>query len=423
MPTEKANSLRRMQRIATGCVAAAFTVRVGAGFLPDLVWVGFLRAFSEAAVVGGLADWFAVTALFRHPLGLPIPHTRILPRSKDRIATSLATFVVGNFLSRDVLDRELNKIDISTKGAEFLESKSDAIAARATEYLPRLLHALDDADVSRFLESQFTDRLRKIPVAPMVGRLIELLTSGDKHERIVNDLLKLASDGLGDNRDVLTGLIRKEIPVPDSFSLPGLPMALPLKAVKDKLAGMIAEEAMKRILRTIGEIRDNPAHEIRLRIRERIAKLAVELTESPGMISRGEEIKVEFLANPNVTAYAARVWTEIKTALLEDAALENSQIRAHLAGALRRAAAQVKSDGLVREKFNTALRAAALDILSGNAPQFARVIEETVARWDGEELARKLELEVGRDLQFVRLNGTLVGGLLGVVLHLLMKML
>ena len=420
---DKARDLRRMQLVATGCVAAAFALRIGVGFLADSTWIGYLCAFSEAAVVGGLADWFAVTALFRYPLGLPIPHTGILPKGKDRIATSLSNFVVANFLNCDVVERELLKIDLSVKGAGFLDSKADAIAARFAEYLPRLLHALDDADISRFLEMQFVGRLREVSVAPVAGRLIELITSGDKHERLVNDLLKLGGDSLLENRDVLTGLIRREIPLPDSLSVPGLPIALPLGAVKERLAILLAEEAMKRIQRTIDEVRVNPEHEIRARIRERITRIAMDLKESPKMLARGEEMKEEFLANPNVAAYASRIWSEIKAALIEDAKHSGGQIREHLASALRRMAAQVKSDGQLREKFNIGLRAAALDIIAGNTPQFARFIEETVARWDGEELSRKLELEVGRDLQFVRLNGTLVGGLIGAGLHFVMSLI
>ncbi len=417
MPPDKAKALRKMQRIASAAVAAAFLLLIVTLFLPDAVWVDYLRSFSEAAVVGGLADWFAVTALFRHPLGLPIPHTRILPRGKDRIASSLSNFVVSNFLSREVVERELSQIDLSAKGAEWIETKADVIAARATEYLPRLLHALDDEDISRFLETQFIDRLRHVSIAPVAGKLLELLTSGDKHERIVDDLLTLGRESLSDNSDMLTSMIRKEIPIPDSFSMPRIPISLPMGTVKDKLAGLIAEEAMKRILRTISEVQENPTHEIRTRIRERMTRLAEDLKESPEMLARGEEIKNEFLANPNVSSYAARIWTEIKSAIEEDASRPDGQIRQQIAHGLRRAAGQMKDDEPIREKFNSGLRTAALDIISGNAPQFARMIEETVARWDGEQLANKLELEVGRDLQFVRLNGTLVGGLLGLALH------
>jgi uncharacterized membrane-anchored protein YjiN (DUF445 family) len=419
MQPDKAEALRGMQLLATACIAAAFALRIGAGFLPNSIWVGYLRAASEAAVVGGMADWFAVTALFRHPLGLPIPHTRILPRGKDRIATSLSGFIVTNFLTPEVVERELAGVDLSAKGAEVLFAKADVFATRITEYLPRILSALDGQDICRFLAAQVTDRLRTVAVAPIAGRLIDLLTSGDKHERIVNDLLKLGEEGLRDNHDVLTNLIRKELPMPDSFSVHGLPIPLPLGSVKDVLAGLIAEEAMRRIMRTIGQVRENPRHEIRARIRERIALLAKELQESPEMQARGEDIKAELLSNPNVTAYASHIWSEIKAGILTDVSQADSRIRNHLANAIRRAAQQVKTDDEIREKFNASLRSAAINIISNNAPQFARIIEETVDRWDGEEFSRKLELEVGRDLQFVRLNGTLVGGLLGAALHFL----
>lgn len=418
---DKATSLRRMQRIATGFVVGALAIRVGAAFLPDSTWVEYLRAFSEAAVVGGLADWFAVTALFRHPLGLPIPHTRILPRSKKRIGGSLSDFVVSNFLSREVVERELVKIDLSAKAADFLESKADSIAARCTEFLPRLLLALNDEDISRFLQTQFTDRLRKVSVAPLAGRLIELLTSGDKHERIVDDLLKVAETGLSENRDVLTEMNRKEIPIPDSLGIPKMTIAIPLSAVKDKLAAKIAEDAMKRILRAICDVRNKPDHEVRRRIRERIASFVIELKDSPEMLIRGEEIRNEFLANSHVEIYASQVWAEIKAAITDDATSRNSQIQKQLATGLHRMAQQVKTDEAMRDKFNSILSSAALDIIADNAPHFGRIIEETIDRWDGDELSRKLELEVGSDLQFVRINGTLVGGLLGLLLHALVS--
>lgn len=409
---EKPILVVRMRRLATGCVLAAFIVRLVAAYLPESLWVDYLRAFTEAAVVGGLADWFAVTALFRHPLGLPIPHTRILPNSKDRIGASLSQFVVANFLNREVVARELDRLDLSAEGAEFLQKQADVIAGGAVKYLPRLLAALDDEDIGRFLESQLSDRIRTIPVAPLAGRLLDLLTSGGKEERLVDDLLKLSGDALRDNQDVLAGLIRKEIPIPDALSM-----------AKDKLAGFIAEEAVKRILRTLETVQNDPRHEIRVRIRERIARLAFDLRESPEMKARGEEMKKEVLSNPNVTVYAARIWAETKAALLTDAAHPEGELRRRLAAALRRAAAQVAGDASIRGRFNSALRSAALDIVSANAARFGKIIEDTVARWDGAELGRKLELEVGYDLQFVRLNGTLVGGLFGMALHLLTTLL
>jgi len=419
----KAASLRKMQTIATGCVGAAFAIRLGTAYMPDVTWVGYLRAFSEAAVVGGLADWFAVTALFRHPLGLPIPHTRILPRGKDRLAKSLSTFVVTNFLNRDVVERELLKVDLSAKAADYLETKSEVIAGKMTEYLPRVLDAMDDEDISRFLQAQFTQRIRKVNVTPIAGKMIDLLTSGDKHVQIVDDLLKIGSDALGENSDILAEMVQKEIPVPDSLNVPGIPIGVPLGKVKEKLSAMIAKESMKRILSTIEDVRQNPQHEIRKRIRGKIATLSEELKQSPEMIARGEEMKNEFLSNPNVSDYASDIWKEIKLAIQEDAQRPNSQIRQHLTNALKRIAHQVKDDEKMRHKFNNGIRSAGLDIIIGNAPQFAKIIEDTVSRWDGEELSNKLELEVGRDLQFVRLNGTLVGGLLGLLLHLLSSFL
>lgn len=417
------DSLRRMRLLATTCVAAAFILRILLAFFPDTLLLGYLRAMTEAAVVGGLADWFAVTALFHHPLGLPIPHTRILPRNKDRIAKSLSNFVVANFLCRQVIEREFAAIDLTANAANYLEARAELIATRITEYLPRILGALDDQDISRLIHEQLTSRLHAVPLSRLTGSFIELLTSGDKHERIVDDLLKVGETALNENRDVLISLIRREIPIPDSFQLPKLSIPVPLGLVKDKLAELIAQETMKRVLRTIGEVRADRDHEIRARIRVRIARLAIDLKESPRLRARGEEIKEEFLSNPNVTTYAAQIWAEIKAAILADALRPDSQIREQIANTLRRASEQVKSDGQLRDKLNAGFRSAAVEIICENSPQVTRMIQETVSRWDGAELASKLELEVGRDLQFVRLNGTLVGGLLGALLHLITTLL
>lgn len=423
MSLEKENALRKMRGYATAAVATAFTLLIVTYFLSDATWVRYLRAFAEAAVIGGLADWFAVTALFRHPLGLPIPHTRILPQSKDRIASTAASFVVTNFLNRDVLERELNAIDLSAKGSEMVIAKAEVLAARATESLPRILDALGDEDISRFLETQFAERMQGVSIAPIAGRIIELITSGDKHEKIVNDILGLGEKAVRDNEDVLTQLIRKEIPLHDSLPVLGMAIPLPVETVKDKLASMIAANAMKRIMKTLEEVRQNPEHEIRSRIRERIAKLAIELKESPEMRERGEEIKNDFLANSNVSAYAGQVWNEIKNAIRKDVTQPDSQILKHLETGLRRTAEQIKGDEALRDKLNSFIRSSALEVVTSNHPHIERMIRETVQRWDGKELADKLELELGRDLQFVRLNGTLVGGLLGVVLHFMVSFL
>lgn len=419
----KAADLKRFQRLATACVAVALLFRIACCWIPDSAWVGYLRAFAEAAVVGGLADWFAVTALFRHPLGLAIPHTRIIPRSKERIAKSLGEFIVGNFLSRTVVDREVGRLDLCTRGAEYLRANAEAVASRICSYLPAGIAVLDDDDISRFLEVQVVGRVRRMKLGPVVGRLIELLTADGRHEKVTDDILKLGEAGVRENRDVIVSLIRKEIPVPESFAIPNLPIALPLGGVKDRLAGLIAEEAVKRVLGTLAEMRDNPGHELRTRLRDRIARFASDLKTSPEMLASAEEFKEEFLANPHLGELASKVWLEVVATILDDLANPDGKIKAHLAGALLRAAEQVASDAPLRDKLNSAACRAASEIVSSNAGRFAGIIEDTVARWDGDELSVKIELEVGKDLQFVRLNGTLVGGMLGVVLHGLVSML
>ncbi|MFT3991951.1 MAG: DUF445 domain-containing protein [Luteolibacter sp.] len=413
----KRKALRRMQRIATACVGVALVTRIGASFLGDAAWVGYLKAFSEAAVVGGLADWFAVVALFRHPFGLPIPHTRILPNGKERLAGSLADFVTGNFLSRESVESELSKMDVGGTIADFLNTHAEKIADRSVEYVPRLLDALDDESVSRFLEEKISARMREMDVAPIAGRALEALTSGGKGGRVASDLLGVVRGALEENKDLFAELVRKQLPLPDSIGVPGIPIGVPLGPVKDKLAGMIGEAAVKRLLNVVSEVEGDEDHEIRQRVGSGLERLVSGLKEDPAMKEKVAGWRDELLENENVSEYVSIVWRELKDMLCHDLADPQGGIRKHLAHALRSFGERIREDDDFRETLNNGLCPFLADAIHGAAPACGRVIRETVNRWDGEELAGKLELEVGRDLQFVRLNGTLVGGLLGAALH------
>ncbi len=410
-----------MQRVATGCVAAALGLRLGAGFLEDAAWVGYLKAFSEASVVGGLADWFAVTALFRHPLGLKIPHTRILPKSKDRLGASLADFVTGNFLNRESVDRELARIDVAGHIGSFLAEHTESLSERAAEFVPRLFDALDDDGISRFLSGKIGGKLRETDFSPLAGRALETLTSGGKGSRVAGDLLRAAAAALQENQDVIVKFVRQKLPLPDHVEVLGISLPLPLEGVKGKLAQKIGEEIVKHLLRWVVEVEQDENHEIRLRIGGRLERVVRDLKSDPEMKVRVAHWRDELLANENVSDYVSDVWREAKAALLEDLADPQGGVRRQMEHALRGFGVRLRGDDPLRSQLNARLRPFLADAVCASASTCGRVMRETVHLWDAGEMADKLELEVGRDLQFVRLNGTLVGGLLGLLLHAMMS--
>lgn len=406
-----------MKRIATSCVVAAFGIRVGAQFLGDAAWVGYLKAMSEAAVVGGLADWFAVTALFRHPLGWKIPHTRIIPNNQNRISRSLATFVSTHFLSKDVLAQQCEKLQPSLAIARMVDSHSASIATSIVGVLPRILDLLDHEKIDTLLRKSILEKLGRMELAPLAGNLLDSLTQGNRSQAWVNELLSALSEGIAENQDVIIEMVRRELPVPEQFA--GLPL---LGLMKNAVAGKIGEAAVQRLLATVEEIRNDESHRMRARLQERIASIATRLREDETWQTKIDTWRDEWLASQDTKRRLDDFSTNMKQMLKREVLESKERLHQVIADVLQHASQRFINDEELCQRADVMIRPMLINVVSASAPALETIIRETVQRWDGEELSDKIELEVGRDLQFVRLNGTLVGAILGIVLHGLLSL-
>jgi uncharacterized membrane-anchored protein YjiN (DUF445 family) len=366
-------------------------------------WVGYVRATAEAAMVGGLADWFAVTALFRHPLGIPIPHTAIVPTRKDQIGRSLGQFLQVNFLSGPIVEERVLAASPGARLAEWLArpGSPETVARHAADALVALSGALRDDEVQGAIEDLVVARLRETPVAPIAGRFLATATADGRHHELVDAALRGLDRYLVDERDVLRGRFGQESPwwVPESID----------DRMFEKLHGGLRG--------FIHEVVDDPRHELRDHLDARLAELAERLRSDPALIARGEELKAELLDHPELRAWTSSIWADAKASLARQAADPASPLRVRLERAVEGFGERLAVDEALQAKIDSGLSRFAGYVLDEYADTLSEIIESTVERWDPGVVTDQLELLLGRDLQFIRINGTLVGGLIGLGLH------
>ena len=401
--TVRARDLRRMKLVAVGLLLAAAVVYAVATIAGAEGWVGYVQAFAEAAMVGALADWFAVTALFRHPLGIPIPHTAIIPRRKDQIGRSLGTFVEDHFLTDEVLSERLAGADIGRRLGVWLAEPEHA--ARASEAFGDAfkgsLEVLDDAEVQHAVEGIVRRRVRATPAAPLVGKAIDLSVEGGHHQRLLDTVVIAVDNFLGDNRETFQNRMYEESPwwVPET--------------IDDRVLGKIYEV----VGRFLADVRANPDHEIRSTVEARTVDLADRLKHDPAMLAKGEELKEELLDHPEFRAWVESLWIGTKRNMIDAAENPDSELRIRAADSLQRLGERLATEPELQAKVDDWVERAVLYVVEHYRSEVTELIATTVERWDGESTARRMELQVGRDLQFIRINGTLVGGLAGLVIH------
>lgn len=393
---------------------AALYVGCLAGFSrwPLLAWP---RAFAEAAIVGGLADWFAVVALFRHPLGLPLPHTAILQQRKQHIAKAVACFVVENFLSRRVLLQRGGEFDFAAQAFGWARREAGFLAKNLASFLPRLLDSLDKTEVATLLHGQIVRQVANLPLAPFAGRLLGVLTAGGRHEVLLDEGLRMAGQLLAEHRGAIEDAIRREVPLPDYFLLPGV---LSLEQIKKSIAAWVAQKLVDRVHLLLTEAAESRVHPVRLRFTQRVELLVAELQGSAEYLRKGEELKQELLSSPALLEYVEAAWVELLLYVRGQVALGGGSVEAAIGGTVHSVVEALAVDPKLGARINGWLKEAACDWVQTHRPQFESAIRETIEGWDAAELSRKLELEVGADLQCVRMNGTLIGGGVGLLLHL-----
>ena len=402
---EQLAQLVKFRRIATGLLILMAVVFVAAkrfeAFYP---WLALVRAFAEAAMVGALADWFAVTALFKHPLGLPIPHTAIIRRNKDRIGASIANFLEHNFMTREVISEELREIDFAAALASWLQTPGNGkrLAHQMAGTIPALLRMVEDKDVGHFLQQRVGAAMHEVRFAPLLGGLLSILKAGGQHQAVFDHVIELAADALERNRPY----IRQKIH--DSS-----PRWLP-KSIDEKFFVRLVEE----LNNVLNEMREEDS-EWRSRFEAAFDHFIEQLKTSPEYEERLAAMVRQTLSQEEFRGYLTQVWQDIKKRLIQDVEAEDSRTVARLEQALIALARALEQDLAVSGKLNSWLRGFATETIVHRRGEIAQLAERVIRKWDGETIARKLELHVGKDLQYIRINGTLVGGMVGLLLHLL----
>ncbi|MEZ5322348.1 MAG: DUF445 domain-containing protein [Microthrixaceae bacterium] len=403
--------IRSTKRTATLVLLGATLLFVAAHLLETRVddgW-GYLRAAMEAAMVGGLADWFAVTALFRHPMGIPIPHTAILPNRKDQLGRTFGTFVQSSFLSPDVLAERLAQISVARRAGEWLSIPSNAATAaeKAGSVAAMLVEAADDVEVTRLVNAEVVARLKGIDAAPLAAKVLAVMTEEGRHHQLVDAALQGIGELLEDQRASLRGRFDRESPwwVPE--------------AVDDR----VFDRIYAAITRFVDEVRHDPGHELRRHLDSRLAEFIVRLHDSPATVRRVNALRDEMLEHPAVERWATEVWHRIGASIATQADLAGSPLRARLTQAATALGHSLLTDPATRARVDGAV----LDLVTTGAQRYgaeiAQFVESTVQRWDATETSTRVELLLGRDLQIIRINGSVVGGLAGLAIYTMTRLL
>jgi len=410
---ERLRALNRTKALATGAlVLSTATFLTARAFQPRWPWLGYIAATAEAATIGGLADWYAVVALFKRPLGLPIPHTAIIPENQGRIAENLGRFIEQNFLDEATVRAKLNEIDFAAQVADWLSDRgrADGLARFVARLTPQALEAIGRSGVRDFVAQRIVSEIEKVQVAPLAAGLLAAFVEDGRHQRLFDELTRIVGRFLEDE-DALAAMrerIRAELP--SLFNL--------FKADAYLLNKIIGAAST-----LLDEARDEPDHPIRREFDDALRGFIRRLRSSKLYARRAEEMKRDFLARPEVRRMAGDMWDSARAFLETDVRAENSIIQQHLASMFMEVGRHLAADPGVRADMNQGFVTALSAFIEAQKSGVSGFIAEQVNRWDLRQLVQVIELNVGRDLQFIRFNGMVIGGLAGMTLYTIQKVL
>jgi uncharacterized membrane-anchored protein YjiN (DUF445 family) len=399
--TRRLAAARRRATALLAAVTVLFLAVTAAGV--HGTFLGYVQAGAEAAMVGGVADWFAVTALFRRPLGLPIPHTALIVERKDQFAATLGQFVQENFLNADVLAERIRAARIVPRLAAWLADKANAerFAGHAADLVVRGAEALRDEDVQGVLTAELTRALDSVELAPLAGRVLGAVIAGGHHDELFNTIVTGADRYLADHEAELRDLFEGEAP----------------RWVPDAVYRLVFDRLHARLRQRLAAMAADPNDETRRQFEEWIAGLPERLETSPELRERGERIKRDVLGSAGVRDWSSSLWQQAKSALRAQAADPQSELRSRLADALVAAGWRLGSDRRLQEGLERVVESGARTLADQFHDELAGLVTGTIQRWDAAETSSQLELLLGRDLQFIRINGTVVGAGVGLALH------
>jgi len=393
--------LRRMRTIATGLLAVAAVVYL-LTLHRDGFW-GFVNAGAEASMVGAIADWFAVTALFRHPLGLPVPHTALVPKRKDELGRGLEEFVGENFLQEQIIRDRVQAATVSLRVGQWLADPEHARWAvdEVADVAVIALGRIRDEHVEGLFRDALVPRFREEPIAPLLGTLLEETVRDDLHHGLVDLGLDELHRWLLDNEAAVVEILDERAP----WWAP------------ERLSDVVAHRLHRELVRWVADVRADPHHEVRRALDSMLARLAQDLLHDPEAQERTERLKERLLDHPQVVASAVSLWNALRRTLQASLADPAGAVRDRMLTEASALAQRLLTDEAFRARLDGLAADAAVFVVERYGAEITTVITHTIERWDGKEAARRIELHVGRDLQFIRINGTIVGGLVGVLIH------
>ena len=403
---EKKIQLRRYKMFATGLfvlMAVIFVVMTILEKKNPAHWIGYIRAFSEAAMVGALADWFAVTALFNYPLGIKIPHTNLIENSKERIGDNLGSFVVENFLSPQNIRPYIQKIKISNFVGDWLskERNQENLMKEVSIIILDILNKLDDTEVVNFIGKKAKEMSDDLKINEIIGNGLDYILDKNDHQRFITNLSKQIKEYVLNNQDMVKERVKSE----SYFLIP--------KFVDNNIADKITHG----LSTYFEEVELNENHSLREEITKKLYSFSQEIQTDEKWVEEFRAIKNDFLKEEKINQYSRDIWLSIKKSLSKELEEEQSALKNYIRKNLGELSQNLQNDKKFQNKIDGWVRATAYKYILKNTHQFGALISSTVGNWEGKELSEKLELEVGKDLQFIRVNGTLVGGLVGLIIY------
>ncbi len=409
---DKAVQLRQHKQLATGLFLLMLVIFVVATLLlrtHSNMALGFVKAFAEAAMVGALADWFAVTALFHYPLGMRIPHTNLIENSKKTIGDNLGNFVVSNFLTAGNIKPYIQKLTVSAYAGQWLakEKNKKMLVTEIARLLYNLVQQADDAIVTDFITKQGIKLLNTLPLHTMAASALQYFIDHNEQEKGVTLLAAKVKQFIAENEAMVQERVKKESP----FFIPGF--------VDKKLAQKISSG----LIGYFEEIENDPQHRVRLEIRDQLQQFAASLRTDAKWEQQLNDLKTNLLTSEKLHQYSSDIWQAAKKTLQEELANEASALLQYFFKSIDELAYNLGHDAALQQKIDGWIRYTAYKYILRNANGVGTLISDTIGNWQGRELSQKLELEVGKDLQFIRINGTLVGGLIGLLIYSLERLL
>lgn len=395
------SALRRMRTVAVSLLlfaAAVYVATIGTDG-----WLGYVNAGAEASMVGAIADWFAVTALFKHPLGLPIPHTALIPKRKDDLGRGLEEFVGENFLQEDIIRERIDAVGISSRVAGWLAVPANAqrVVDEAADIAALALGKVREDHIASLVTDALVPRFREEPIAPLLGGMLAEALADNLHHGLVDLTLEELHGWLIANPETVHEVLGERAPwwAPQSVN------------------EYVINKAHVEMVRWVGEIRVDPHHRARKALDSMLHKLSDDLLSNAPTQERAERLKQRLLDHPAVINTAITLWNALRRALESSLSDPQGAVHRRLMIEVEAAAARLQTDAALRARLDRAAADAAVFAVDRYGAEVTAVITHTIERWDGKEAARRIELHVGRDLQFIRINGTIVGGLVGVLIH------